>query len=89
MYTDALAQEAARARDATLYARIAIDVAAGNKLVYTIPKAAPGKKGGTFGLAAKTQIWSIYQNMRSGGLQQWAAMILSFRDSELHRFQAC
>ena len=53
MYTDALAQEAARARDATLHARIAIDVAAGNKLVYTIPKAAPGKEAGSFGLAAK------------------------------------
>ena len=50
---DALAQEAARARDATLHARIAIDVAAGNKLVYTIPKAAPGKEAGSFGLAAK------------------------------------
>ena len=50
---DALAQEAARARDATLHARIAINVAAGNKLVYTIPKAAPGKEAGSFGLAAK------------------------------------
>ena len=50
---DALAQEAARARDATLHARIAIDVAAGNKLVYAIPKAAPGKEAGSFALAAK------------------------------------
>lgn len=50
---DALAQEAARARDATLHARIAFKVAAGNKLLCTIPKAAPGKEAGSFGLAAK------------------------------------
>ena len=50
---DALAQEAARARDATLHARIAFKVAAGNKLLCTIPKAAPGTEAGSFGLAAK------------------------------------
>ena len=49
---DALAQEAARARDAALHARIAKYVAAGNKLVCTIPKAAPGREAGSFGLAA-------------------------------------
>ena len=51
---DALAQEeAARAQEATLHARIAIHVADGNKLVYTLPTAAPGKEAGNFGLAAK------------------------------------
>ena len=49
---DALAQEAARARDAALHARIAKYVAAGNKLVCTIPKAPPGREAGSFGLAA-------------------------------------
>ena len=53
MYTDALAQQAAQAQDATLHTQIAIDVSTGNKLVYTIPTAAPGKEAGRFGLAAK------------------------------------
>jgi hypothetical protein len=52
-HTDALAQQAAQARDETLHARIAIDVSAGNKLVSTIPTAAPGKEAGSFVLAAK------------------------------------
>ena len=51
---DALAQEeAARAQEATLHARIAIAVADGNTLVCTLPTAAPGKEAGSFGLAAK------------------------------------
>lgn len=51
---DALAQEeAARAQEATLHARIAIHVADGNKLVCKLPTAAPGKEAGSFALAAK------------------------------------
>ena len=51
VYTDILAQQAAQAQDKIL--QIGIDISIGNKLVITIPSAAPGKEAGSFALTGE------------------------------------